>query len=133
MYCSRFRIHNGFILERSNSSELALHMRKSKLELYQDILETLKSKPITVDCLSYKTGMDCGVLRQRLNFLIANHLVRERVSNRKTVFAVSERGVAVLRALDIQKRLEDVRDTMLTLDTTIQAEVATSEQTRKSE
>jgi predicted transcriptional regulator len=108
-------------------------MRKSKLELYQDILETLKIKPITVDRLSYKTGMDCGVLRQRLNFLIANHLVRERLSNRKAVFAVSERGVAVLRALDIQKRLEDVRDTMLALDTTIRAEVATSEQTHKSE
>jgi predicted transcriptional regulator len=114
-------------------SEMACRMRKSKLELYQEILEGLKSKPLSVDCLSYETGMDCAVLRQRLDFLIKNGLARERVLNKGTLFAISERGLAVLKALDVQKRLEEVKTAMMAVDAAMQTGITVPKQRRKNE
>jgi predicted transcriptional regulator len=107
-------------------------MRKSKLEVYQEILGVLKDKPMTVDLLSYRTGMDVAGLRQRLNFLVKNNLVSERMSSEMALFAVSDRGLAVLRALDIERRLEKVRTSMMTLDA-VEAKLAAPKQRGKAE
>ncbi len=53
-------------------------MPKSKLELYEDVLAALVNKPLTVDAIAYTCGMDCIILRQRLDFLMKNGLVEER-------------------------------------------------------
>jgi predicted transcriptional regulator len=95
-------------------------MRKSKLESYQEILEALSEKLLTIDALSYETNTDCALLRQRLNFLMKNGLVAERTSRRKTQFAVLERGGAVLKALTVQKQLEKVKETIIATDETAQ-------------
>jgi predicted transcriptional regulator len=107
-------------------------MRKSKLEVYQEILGVLKDKPMTVDLLSYRTGMDVAGLRQRLNFLVKNNLVSERMSSKMALFAVSDRGLAVLRALDIERRLEKVRTSMMTLDA-VEAKLPAPKQRGKAE
>jgi len=78
-------------------------MRKSKLESYVDILEALVNKPLTLDHIAYEINVDCTILRQHLDFLIKNSLVEERKSEKKTPYAVTEKGIAVLRALSFQK------------------------------
>jgi len=97
-----------------------MHMRKSKLESYQEILETLAKKPLTIDKLSYETSTDCTLLNQRVDFLIKNGLVNERGSGERTMFAVSERGIAVLKALNLQLHLEKVKSTIMAVDRTAQ-------------
>jgi predicted transcriptional regulator len=111
---------------------MASTMRKSKLELYQEILEGLKSRPMSVDCLSYETSTDCAVLKQRLDFLVKNGLVRERILKKGETFAISERGLAVLKALDLQKHLEQVKTAMMAVDKAMQAGITVSEQQRKN-
>ena len=53
-------------------------MRRSKLELYEDILTALADKHLTVDAIAYTCSMECFALRQRLEFLLENGLVEER-------------------------------------------------------
>jgi predicted transcriptional regulator len=108
-------------------------MRRSKLELYQDILEGLKNNPLGIDRLSYETSIDCGALNQRLDFLIQNGLVKEKILKKGTVFAVSQRGLAVLKALDVQKHLEQVKNTMMAVEGKMQLEITVPKRQRKDE
>jgi predicted transcriptional regulator len=108
-------------------------MRKSKLELYQEILEGLRSKPLTIDRLSYETSIDCTILSQRLGFLIRNGLVRERVLRKGTRFAISERGLAVLKALDVQKRLDEVKTAVMDAEGAMPTNVTVLKRQRKNE
>jgi predicted transcriptional regulator len=91
-------------------------MRRSKLESYEDVLGALVKKPLTIDGIAYKTSMDCNSLRKRLDYLIKYSLVEERISSKKTVYALTERGVAVFKTLNFQKYLEMVADTIRAMD-----------------
>jgi len=91
-------------------------MRRSRLESCEATLEVLVKRPLTVDEIAYETNMDCTVLRGYLDFLIKNSLVEERFSNEKTVYAITERGVAVFKALNFQKYLEKVAKSMRAMD-----------------
>lgn len=91
-------------------------MRRSKLECYEEILGALVNKPLSVDRLAYETNMECSVLKQRLESLIKYGLVEGRISGRKTLYAITERGVAVFKALNFQKYLEKVLNKVKVLD-----------------
>jgi predicted transcriptional regulator len=106
-------------------------MRKSKLECYEEILGTLVKKPLTIDSIAYETNMECNVLRRRLEFLIKNGLVEERDSGRKTLYAISERGVAVFKTLNFQKYLEKVVSNIRIMDEAVHIIPAISEGQRK--
>ncbi len=95
-------------------------MRRSKLESYEAILEVLVQKPLTVDAIAYKTNMECTVLGRYLNFLIKNGLVEKRFSGKKTLYAVTERGIAVFKTLNFQKYLEKVMKSLMTMDEALQ-------------
>jgi predicted transcriptional regulator len=94
-------------------------MRKSKLECYEEILSVLVKKPLTIDNITYQTGAECTVIKQRLGFLMKNGLVEERISEKKTAYAITERGLAVYRTLSFQKYLEKVANTIRTMDEAI--------------
>lgn len=83
-------------------------MHRSKLEVYEAMLEALARKPLKVDGIAYKVKMDCTGVRRYLEFLIKNGLVEERVSGDKNFYVITERGKAVFRALCFQKRLEKI-------------------------
>lgn len=93
-----------------------MQMRKSKLESYEDILEVLVNNPLTLDQIAYKINIDCTILRQHLNFLIKNGLVEERGSDKKTLHAITEKGIAVLRTLNFQKYLQRISDKITVID-----------------
>jgi len=81
-------------------------MRKSKLEAYEEILSALVKKPLTVDSLAFETNMHVAVLKQHLEFLMKSGLIEERASEKITLYADTERGLAVLKILNFQKYLE---------------------------
>jgi len=108
-------------------------MRKSRLESYEEVLGTLVKKPLTIASIAYETGMDCGILRQRLDFLIKNGLVEERISRKKTLYAITERGVAVFKTLNFQKYLEKVISAIRLMDEALQTIPAISKLNGKEE
>jgi predicted transcriptional regulator len=95
-------------------------MRKSKLGLYEDILDVLVNKPLTIDQAAYELDMDCTILRKCLDFLIRNGLVEERGSSKTTLYAITEKGIRVLKALNFPKYLEKITNKMTVIDETLQ-------------
>jgi len=95
-------------------------MRKSKLEAYEAILDALVSKPLTVENIAYEADMDCTVLSQRLDYLLENGLVELRAMGRKGGYAITERGVAVLKALNFQKYLARIANKLTLIDEALQ-------------
>jgi predicted transcriptional regulator len=95
-------------------------MRKSKLEAYEAILDTLVNKPLTVENIAYETDMDCTVLSQRLDYLSENGLVELRAMGRKGGYAITERGVSVLKALNFQKYLARIANKLTLIDEALQ-------------
>jgi predicted transcriptional regulator len=77
-----------------------LQMRRSKLEVYIDILEVLALRgPLKLTHIMYKSNVNCSVLKDQLEFLIKNTLVEERILRKeKVVYAVTSRGLQILKS-----------------------------------
>jgi len=95
-------------------------MRRSKLESYEAILGALVKKPLSIDNIAYETDMDCSLLKQRLDSLLKNSLVEERNISAKTRYAITEKGVAVLKTLSFQKYFEKVANSIRMVDEALQ-------------
>lgn len=88
-------------------------MPTSKLDKYLNILEVLVARPQKTDYLSRRLHIDEPVLKRNLAFLVSNGVVEKRKFNDKlTLYAVSERGIAVFKTLRALKYLEKLRDTL---------------------
>jgi len=74
-------------------------MRRSKLEMYIDILKVLAHRgPLKLTHIMYKANVNCSVLKQYLDFLIKQNLVEERTAGkRRVVYAITQRGIIVLK------------------------------------
>ena len=74
-------------------------MKRSKLEIYVDILEVLAQKgPLKVTLIMYKANVNCKVLKEYLDFLVKQKLIEERmVGNGKEVYANTTYGTEVLK------------------------------------
>jgi predicted transcriptional regulator len=74
-------------------------VRRSKLEMYVDILTVLSHRgPLKLTHVMYKANVNCSVLKEYLDFLMKQGLVEERtVGKRRVVFAVTQRGIMVLK------------------------------------
>ena len=82
-------------------------MRRSKLEMYLDILRVLaQTGPLKLTHVMYKTNVNCSILKEYLNFLIQKNLVAERtVNNKRLVYVITDNGVQVLRSFRELKTL----------------------------
>ena len=95
-------------------------MRRSKLEVYVDILSVLAHRgPLKLTHVMYKSNVNCSVLSEYLEFLLKQGLVEERnVKKNRTVYAVTQRGLTVLKLFRELKQVlpiveEDKRRTPL--------------------
>jgi predicted transcriptional regulator len=75
-------------------------MRRSKLEMHIAILKVLAQKgPLKLTHIMSKANINFNMLGEHLNFLIKQGLVEERtVKKERIVFAVTQRGIKVLRS-----------------------------------
>ena len=73
-------------------------MRRSKLEIYLDILKVLSgSGQLKLTHIMYETNVNCCILKEFLGFLIKQNLVEERtVGRQRVVYSITQRGIAVL-------------------------------------
>jgi len=74
-------------------------MRRSKLEMYVDILKVLAQRgPLKLTHIMYKANVNCNVLKEYLDFLLKQGLIEERMAGKsRTVFAATQRGITVLK------------------------------------
>jgi predicted transcriptional regulator len=74
-------------------------MRRSKLEMYIDILKVLaRTGPLKLTHIMYKANVNCSVLKEYLDFLITQNLVEEKTLGKKRiVYAITDRGITVLK------------------------------------
>lgn len=74
-------------------------MRRSKLEMYVDILNVLAHRgPLKLTHVMYKANINCSILNESLDFLIKQGLVEKRtIKKERIVFAVTQRGINVLK------------------------------------
>jgi predicted transcriptional regulator len=74
-------------------------MRRSKLEMYIDILKVLAHRgPLKLTHIMYKANVNCSVLKEYLDFLIKQNLVEERtIGKQRVVYAITQRGITVLK------------------------------------
>jgi predicted transcriptional regulator len=74
-------------------------MRRSKLEMYVDILSVLAQKgPLKLTHVMYKANVNCSVLKEYLDFLLKQGLIEQRtVGKQRIVYAISQRGITVLK------------------------------------
>jgi predicted transcriptional regulator len=75
-------------------------LRRSKLEMYVDILKVLALRgPLKLTHIMYKANVNCSVLSEYLEFLLKQGLVEERaLKKNRTVYAVTQHGLSVLKA-----------------------------------
>ena len=74
-------------------------MRRSKLEMYVDMLRVLAhTGPLKLTHIMFKANVNCSVLKEYLDFLIKQGLVEERtIGKGRVVFSVTQRGITVLK------------------------------------
>jgi predicted transcriptional regulator len=86
-------------MKRMRITQRGSMMRRSKLEMYIDILKVLAHRgPLKLTHIMYKANVNCSVLKEYLEFLIKQNLVEERtVGKRRIVYAVTQRGITVLK------------------------------------
>jgi predicted transcriptional regulator len=103
------------------------NMQRSKLELYEDILTALVDRRLTVDAVAYACNMDCIALSQRLDFLVKNGMVEEKIYKKQTRYALTRRGLAIYKTLTITRRLEKLQTTIQNVDEALKMIPALSE------
>ena len=74
-------------------------MRRSKLEIYIDVLKVLALKgQLKLTHIMYKSNVNCKVLKEQLDFLIKNKLVEERMLRKeRVVYGITPKGIQVLK------------------------------------
>ena len=74
-------------------------MRRSKLEIYIDILNVLAQKgQLKLTHIMYKSNVNCKVLKEQLEFLVKNGLVEERILRKeRVVYGISSKGFQTLK------------------------------------
>ena len=103
-------------------------MRKSKLELYEDILSALVDKYLSVDSLAFECNMDCVAVNERLDFLMKNRLVEKNHCDKKILYSLTARGEAICKTLAITKRLKKLKASIKIINAALHALPAPAEQ-----
>jgi predicted transcriptional regulator len=110
-----------------------MRMRKSRLETYEAIMEALVKEPLTNDQIAYEACVECKALCNHLDFLIQNGLVEDRENGSETVYALTERGMTVLKTLSFSKYLAKVTESLRALDDATRALPLMSNEAKESE
>jgi predicted transcriptional regulator len=87
-------------------------MRRTKLETYVDILKLLAhSGRLKLTHIMIKANVNGGLLKDYLGFLIKQGLVEKRTTKkRRTAFAITQRGITVLKQLRELTQMQPVTE-----------------------
>ena len=81
-------------------------MRRSKLEVYVDILQAINfTGQLKVTQIMRKSNINGNVLKSHLDFLCNSGMIAERKHKNSKYYALTEKGIKVLRALREVKQM----------------------------
>ncbi len=87
------------------------------MEIHVDVLKALACHGrLRLTHVMYKSGVNCGVLKQCLDLLIQHNLVEEHTRQKRgrkpsVVYAITERGLTALRnAMEINNALQIIEE-----------------------
>ena len=88
-------------------SQRVLSMRRSKLEIYIDILTVLVLRgPLKLTHIMYKSNVNCSILREYLEVLTKQGLIEEKILGKSRIaYAITHKGLTVLKQI---KELKEV-------------------------
>ena len=78
-------------------------MRRSKMEMYIDILKVMaQNGPMKLTHVMYKANVNCSVLKENLDFLLQQNLIEEQITVKKRNktkirYAITEKGRTVIK------------------------------------
>jgi len=74
-------------------------MRRSKLEMYVDVLTVLALRgPLKLTHIMYKANVNCSILKEYLESLIKQGLVEEKtLGKRRVAYAITKKGLTVIK------------------------------------
>jgi len=93
-------------------------MRKSKLELYEEVLSALVDQTLSVDNIAFLCNIDYATVAELLDFLEKNRLVENNHSYTKVLYSLTTRGEEVYKSLTKTKRLNKLKKSMKTIKET---------------
>jgi predicted transcriptional regulator len=92
-------------------------MRRSKMEMYIDILKVMaQNGPMKLTHIMYKANVNCNVLKENLSFLLQQNLIQEQIkvkrrNKTKVRYAITERGRTVIKYFnEVNKALQISED-----------------------
>jgi predicted transcriptional regulator len=75
-----------------------IKLRRSKLEVYVDILKVLSQRPLRLTRIMQKVNLNYNVLIECIDFLLKQKLVEKRkLSESRVFFEINPEGIAVLK------------------------------------
>ena len=89
-------------------------MRKSKLELYEEVLSVLVDQNLSVDNIAFLCNIDRTTTAELLNFLEKNRLVENDHGYTNVLYSLTTRGEEVYKSLTKTKRLGKLKKSIKT-------------------
>lgn len=93
-------------------------MRKSKLELYEEVLSSLVDQNLSVDNIAFLCNIDCATIAELLDFLEKNRLVENNHGYTNVLYSLTTRGEEVYKSLTKTKRLSKLKKSIKTIKET---------------
>jgi predicted transcriptional regulator len=87
-------------------------LRRSKLEMYLDILRVLeRGGQVKLTYIMYETNVNCFILRGFLDFLMKQNLVeKQAVGRQRAVYSITQTGKSVLESFRELKQALPITD-----------------------
>jgi len=83
--------------------------------------------------ISYKTSIECGMLKRYLSFLTSHKLVKERLTSEGAVYAITDRGLAVFKTLRAQEYFQKLKNILPVVEEASEVEPLLSKHVRRLE
>ena len=91
-------------------------MRRSKMEMYIDILKVMaQNGPMKLTHVMYKANVNCSVLKENLGFLLQQNLIEEQITVKKRNktkirYAITEKGRTVIKYFNEVNRVLQITE-----------------------
>jgi len=81
-------------------------MKRSRLEIYLEILGILnQTSPIKLTHIMCKVNINCGILKEYMNFMLKQGLIEERTAGKRLFYAITQKGIDVLENFQELKQI----------------------------
>ena len=96
-------------------------LRSSRLESYESILEALVSRPLSLSELALETHLDQPRLARHVQSLAENGLIEERPEKRESIYAITEKGLTVIKVLDFHEYLRRIKGAIRAIEEAVES------------